>query len=48
LSCALWNVEKLLKVRRLGFETIQVINILGEKVVDFKTINRNGIISQQI
>ena len=42
LSCALWNAEKLLTVRRLGFETIQiyqVINILGEQTVDFKTIN---------
>ena len=45
LSCAVWNAEKLLTVRRLGFETIlvdQVVNILGEKVVDFKIINKLG------
>jgi len=45
------NAEKLLTVRRLGFETIQVfqvIDILGEKVVDFKFKNKNDIFSQQI
>ena len=43
LRCAVWNAAKLLMV-----QVYQVINILGEKVVDFKTINKNKFFSKQI